>query len=430
MFAHFSRQKNQYLKGQIFPFLIAILCVVIIMIMITVNLGQIGIFKTDVSIAADSGALAGASVLSATLLQLGLQSDSMYGYMIVTAIAVILCLTNPELIATAIAMAIAFFIKCLTQWVQALGTGILAWSNAKRTAMQYAFQNAGVDEPRPGFKQFLKGVYGLTDTAINNLSASQVSSYYDIYLKGDDPSATTTVRKLIQQYTQNGFSRFMSYTKLRSDGGKGFWPGPKIEPKKASPYQLVSGYGWGQDSSGNLINSYDNTDDYMDFANYVEVEVMGMSRYLLDLYSPLNVIMEKIKTTLNSMIDTAFRLVWFLAAVLNAIIEIVFTIVEFIFQFLAGGIQFSGDNVAAQTSNWPLTVIVRRYKKETNLGLWNFRYGAVKAQSQAVAFPETSDHNIKPTCTINNLFRQIVYGEDRSCNTSLHLFETKLIFAQ
>ena len=89
MILKISTNKTRYDKGQVFPFLIAIIVVIVIIAMITVNLGQIGIFKTDVSNAADSAALAGASILSGYLLGVGLKSDMMAGQMIVEWLAII-----------------------------------------------------------------------------------------------------------------------------------------------------------------------------------------------------------------------------------------------------------------------------------------------------------------------------------------------------
>ena len=76
MFIFFAENRANYNKGQVFPFIIAIIVVILIMAMITANLGKLAVFKTDVSNAADSGALGSASVLSNFLLGLGLESDT------------------------------------------------------------------------------------------------------------------------------------------------------------------------------------------------------------------------------------------------------------------------------------------------------------------------------------------------------------------
>ena len=70
MFIWFSENRANYNKGQVFPFVIAAIAILVMMAMITANLGKLAIFKTDVSNAADAGALAGAGVLSGWLLWL------------------------------------------------------------------------------------------------------------------------------------------------------------------------------------------------------------------------------------------------------------------------------------------------------------------------------------------------------------------------
>ena len=96
IFQKFSQEKTQYEKGQIFPFMIALIVVVVIMALVTVNIGQVDSFKTDTSNAADAAALAGASVLSGALLGFGLKSDMMAGYgtTIILGIQIALGLNN------------------------------------------------------------------------------------------------------------------------------------------------------------------------------------------------------------------------------------------------------------------------------------------------------------------------------------------------
>ena len=193
MILKISVNKARYEKGQIFPFLIAIIAVIIIIAMITLNLGQIAIFKTDVSNAADAAALAGASTLSGYLLGIGLQSDMMCGEMLVAVAAILIEVITVIGIPIAIATYIAYLVRMLVTYFQALEEGKMAWSNAKKTAMQYAFQNAGIDEQRPSFKEFLKGVYDVSDPY--NLPKADTAAYYNIYSLGDDINASTDTRK-------------------------------------------------------------------------------------------------------------------------------------------------------------------------------------------------------------------------------------------
>jgi len=82
MFILFSKFKAHYKlaqeQGQIAPFLIAVLAVVIMAIMITVNIGKIGVIKTHVSNSGDAGALAGASMMATAFDHLVFLSSMMY----------------------------------------------------------------------------------------------------------------------------------------------------------------------------------------------------------------------------------------------------------------------------------------------------------------------------------------------------------------
>lgn len=64
MFKYIDENKLRYEKGQLAPFFIAVLVIIIIMAMITVNLGKIGSIKTDSANAVDAGALAGGSIMA------------------------------------------------------------------------------------------------------------------------------------------------------------------------------------------------------------------------------------------------------------------------------------------------------------------------------------------------------------------------------
>lgn len=64
MFNYFHKNKLQYQKGQLAPFFIVLLVVLIIMAMVTVNLSKIAFIKTESSNAVDAGALAAGSVMA------------------------------------------------------------------------------------------------------------------------------------------------------------------------------------------------------------------------------------------------------------------------------------------------------------------------------------------------------------------------------
>ena len=456
-----SENKCRYDKGQVFPFLIAMLVAVIAVAMITVNLGQIGIFKTDVSNAADAGALAATSTLSGYLLGTGLKSDTMCGFMIVTvaalvveillaaghfaaaaaalaaaiaadatcaippcigcAVAIAMHALNVEELAeawayviAAIATYAAYIIKMNADLLQAKWDGEMAWSNAKKAALQYAFQNAGIDEPRPTFNQFVWNVYHQDPTT---LSPADIVSKNKIYALGDDLSNNIPVAT-IKKYTQSGFSRYME--------GNWFWDDnawKTIAPGNEAPQSLTAGYGWKVDEATGLItNSYDNGGSYNDtskYDNYVEVTVAGRQDYPLDFYNPLSAGLNDLGSHLGG---------GFIGEVIGFILDAVASLLS---GLLPGGLQMQDNDIVAYTDNNPITVTVKRYKRNNNLGLWNFRYGVVQATAKSHLYRE-GDQNITPVLWYD-LWDLITSGftnwDKKWFDTSRHLFESELTVA-
>ena len=66
MFKYFSKNKCNTEKGQVASFFVALIVLVAVMALITVNIGKIGFIKTEASNAADAGALAAGSVMANT----------------------------------------------------------------------------------------------------------------------------------------------------------------------------------------------------------------------------------------------------------------------------------------------------------------------------------------------------------------------------
>jgi len=64
MFIYFNQNKLAYHKGQLVPFFIVFIVVLLIAALVTVNIGKVGLIKTYSSNAADAGALAGGSVMA------------------------------------------------------------------------------------------------------------------------------------------------------------------------------------------------------------------------------------------------------------------------------------------------------------------------------------------------------------------------------
>ena len=64
MFTYFHSHKNHYNKGQVIPLFIAILVVILIMAIVTVNLSKVAFFKTETANSVDAGSLASGSVMA------------------------------------------------------------------------------------------------------------------------------------------------------------------------------------------------------------------------------------------------------------------------------------------------------------------------------------------------------------------------------
>jgi hypothetical protein len=66
MFNYFHQHKSNYEKGQLAPFFILMLVILIVMVLVTVNLSKVAFIKTDASNSVDAGALAAGSVMANT----------------------------------------------------------------------------------------------------------------------------------------------------------------------------------------------------------------------------------------------------------------------------------------------------------------------------------------------------------------------------
>jgi hypothetical protein len=431
MFEAFGKYKLSYgEKGQIFPFAIAVICVIIIFIMITVNLGQIGIFKTDVSNAADAAALAGVSVLSGTLLGLGLTSDMMWGRAIEVLIAIVieLCCFVPGWIL-AICTYIAFIVEAWSNLMKARGDAKMAWTNAKKTAIQYAFNNAGVDEPRPTFEEYLKDAYGVTDP--KSLATSTIQTYYNEYFKVDASNAWN--------YSRSGFSKFME----DKTTGKGFWKDSfgKIDPSETSEIDIVNAYAWDDPDSAsgeagsNCYNNGDCESNYDAYDNWVKVHMIGSIMYMVDFYG----FIQDLSACAIDYVNGNAGVPWWLFFLVLPIDWIILTFASFLLcsqycQYVYPmGLRLANtnaddENTVEQVDNNPIWVEVTRKRRSKDYGLWNFRYGEIKAYAQAHAFRQNGYETIKPTICID-LFECEMYGDCGTFATQTHLFETELQYA-
>lgn len=132
-------------EGQIAPFLIAVIVILLIALMVTVNLGKISLTRTATANSADAGALAGASTMANGLNAIKDISAGMFADFIATQAALAMC---P---------------KCWKAWVTygahvASQFALYAYAGkvardtlkeAKKAGLQLAFSNAGITEAKP-----------------------------------------------------------------------------------------------------------------------------------------------------------------------------------------------------------------------------------------------------------------------------------------
>ena len=137
-------------RGQIAPLLIAIIVILLIAIMVTVNIGKLSLLKTSVSNAADAGALAGASAMATGLSHgmgnIGSYSDSMLADW-ATAQAF---LGNPCLLDCVTAWFVfgSHVSSQVTFYASAVSRAGKVLEEAENSAKQSAFSNAGIDEAK------------------------------------------------------------------------------------------------------------------------------------------------------------------------------------------------------------------------------------------------------------------------------------------
>lgn len=476
MYIKFSTNRTNYESGQIFPFLIAIICIVIIMAMITVNLGQIALFKTDVSNASDAGSLAGASVMSGQLLSYGITSDVMCGQNLVKCAAMVLAFILFQF-GTALPVAIAILVTMISSNVTALMKAYtdsqMAWTNARNNAMQFAFSNAPVDEPRITYEEFLDCLAG---NCRDGSRAAPTTDNYHAYLYTDSPDAG--LRSAARQYARNGFAKFMDDSKY------GWWIENKFGsvttgPDAPVPTPLViNGYGWSYipaippATSGRFINSFENPLEpscaalpyqekaaccadhfcWRAFDNFVEIQAKSRLMYAFELATIPG--QEALSWAVFAYVFVTKYPFWLalfawtgplapLIAGLLAAAEA--NLARILIMAVRFGLAFTDDDEMIDRS--PVEVKVSRYKASSNVGLWNFRYATsslapVMARSQAQAWRESGDETIEPTFfTWDTLWSILLYfltpggaggyiyfitHWNDIFNTERHLFEVKL----
>ncbi|MDD2654686.1 MAG: pilus assembly protein TadG-related protein [Candidatus Omnitrophica bacterium] len=459
MYIKFATNKTKYESGQIFPFLIAIICIVIIMAMITVNLGQIALFRTDASNASDAGALAGASVMSGQLLSYGITSDMMCAQNLVKCAAIVVAFLTMQF-GTAIPVAIAIVVTMLSSNVTALMKAYtdsqMAWTNARKTAMQYAFSNAPVDEPRITYEDFLDCLVG---GCRNGSRAAPTTDNYNAYLYTDSPNVG--LRNAARQYARNGFAKFMD------NSNDGWWIDESFGSVEAGPDApvpsplVVNGYGWTwspplpSTTQGRYINSFEDSGFtpaqcasnycWRNYQNFIEVQVKSRLMYAFELVGLPGqdalgwAVFAYVAATKYPVWLAVFAWTGPLAPIIAALLSAAEgMLAKILIDSVKFGIDFSNPDEMIEGS--PVEVTVARYKAESNVGLWNFRYATnplmpIRAKAQGHVFREMGNETIAPAFfnlgALWNLILFIIsFGTlndwDDIFNTQKHLFETKL----
>ncbi len=451
MFIKFSESKAHYEKGQVFPFVIAIIAVVIIMAMITANLGKLSLFKTDVSNAADAGALGGVSVLSGTLLALGLLSDTWCGKAVVVTARMleILVLGRDDINLTTLMSSLGTDNSDTDTTENADGsyttttTETNSSNETTTTTTDYdssgnqtdsdtdtdssnSYQRFGPDlvgcikvyiphiiQYIPDYiKAFLDGQMAWANAKQTALRLAFQNSGIDEYpntqfkhYQGSYDEYLNTF--LAQDANQTGFSRFMSHTL------SGYWNNngvglPTVEPKmEMPPVTITSGYGWTQEADESFSSSYPGN-NWRVKDNYVEVEVSGSMLYPIETLTFTDYFGTDVVNTLTAIATIgayckycgwtggegdptvkSLIKVYGLGYLLAAVYAAVAgAAFRGMIEYMPCGFTFPDRDMAKQTTDNPLKVKVTRHKKNTDMGIWNFQYGDVTARSAGHAFQD------------------------------------------
>lgn len=138
--------KSNKEKGQIAPFLIAVIVILLTAMMVTVNLGKISMTKTHTSNAADAGALAGASTMANGLNAIADISDQMLADYLIAVAILGSCKLQCSKAWTTYGAHVA---SQLALWGYANSVAGDTLEEAEVMAKQMAFSNAGIDETKP-----------------------------------------------------------------------------------------------------------------------------------------------------------------------------------------------------------------------------------------------------------------------------------------
>lgn len=136
-------------RGQIASFMIAVIVILLIGLMVTVNLGKVAMNKTHASNAADAGALAGSSGYNSTLNNLAYQNWLMITAYLTEEITFLwpmsICSETLRFVEWNI-----YWVAATTDFYLALQAGEDGYKAARNSARQLALVNSGIDQPKAG----------------------------------------------------------------------------------------------------------------------------------------------------------------------------------------------------------------------------------------------------------------------------------------
>ena len=135
-------------KGQLAPFMLAVIVILLIAIMVTVNLGKISLTKTNTANAADAGALAGASTMANGLNAIKDISAQMFADYIATQVALRAGTCRMQCWQAWI-IYIMHLVSEIALYAYARKIARDTLKQAKESSLQLAFSNAGITEAKP-----------------------------------------------------------------------------------------------------------------------------------------------------------------------------------------------------------------------------------------------------------------------------------------
>jgi len=133
-------------KGQLAPFFIIVIAILIMAIMVTANIGKVGLHRVRTANASDSAALAGASTMANGLSQImGMSTEMFYEYVVIQAVLASCRLSYDA----AWTLYWSFLAAQYFSLKVAEKVGGDTCDSAEDTAAQFAFMNSGINENKP-----------------------------------------------------------------------------------------------------------------------------------------------------------------------------------------------------------------------------------------------------------------------------------------